>query len=157
MPPPTGTGTGGTDAPSSGSASSQAWVAGAVAGPIVGCALVSLLVWWIMRRRMKKAMAAAPGPPAMQTAESGRGVSSMYSQNQTVQPWPTSTPTPPSHGTSPGHGWEARNKPSSLPPVPGATPGHPHELPNGSLNELSNVPESTDHNGAVYEMHHGGR
>ncbi|KAK7948843.1 uncharacterized protein PG986_009729 [Apiospora aurea] len=126
---------------------SNAWIAGAVAGPIVGCILVGLLVWWIMRHRMKKGAVPAMAPVA-QVPEPASHVSSTYGQYQPVAPWPTSSPPPP-HGAPPGYGWEAHNKPSSPPPPPAlaGSPGHMHEL--------SNVPANTDHAGMVYELQHG--
>ncbi|KAK7978188.1 hypothetical protein PG988_005678 [Apiospora saccharicola] len=113
---PTSTGTGGkTDAATPTPAPSQAWIAGAVVGPIVGCALVGLLVWWIMRQRMKKAAAVAPaaGPTAQ--------VNSTYGQHQPGSHWPASSPPPPNHE------WEAQHKTT--------TP----------LQELSNTPGNIDH------------
>ncbi|KAK8134575.1 hypothetical protein PG984_006587 [Apiospora sp. TS-2023a] len=62
IPSPTSTGTEG-DAATSAPAPSRAWIAGAVVGPTVGCALVGLLVWWIMRQRTKKAAASSTTPP----------------------------------------------------------------------------------------------
>ncbi|KAK7978187.1 hypothetical protein PG988_005677 [Apiospora saccharicola] len=137
------------ETPSSAPASSQAWIAGAVAGPIVGCALVGLLVWWIMRRRMKKvtAGAAAPAPaPSAPVTEAARHTSSTYGQYQPGSHWPNSSPPPPSHGPSPSYGWENRQK-SSPPPVSNGTPA--------PLHELSHVPGNVDHAGVVYELHHG--
>ncbi|KAK8039575.1 hypothetical protein PG993_007986 [Apiospora rasikravindrae] len=117
---------------------SNAWIAGAVVGPIAGCILVGLLVWWIMRHRMKKTSA-----PAAQVSEPGKHVSSTYGQYQPVSNWPAPSSSPPPHGTPPSHGWEAQHKPTP-PPVSGGSPGPMHEL--------SNVPGNTDHAGVVYEL-----
>ncbi|KAK8086404.1 hypothetical protein PG994_001378 [Apiospora phragmitis] len=133
--------------PSPAPASSQAWIAGAVAGPIVGCILVGLLVWWIMRRRMKKAAATVPAP--LPAAEQARHVSSTYGQYQPVSHWQASSPPPPPQQDRipPGYGWGTQHKPTSPPPVSGASPE--------SLQELSNVPGNHDHAGVVYELHNG--
>ncbi|KAK8093912.1 hypothetical protein PG997_000597 [Apiospora hydei] len=145
MPSRTSTETGGnTDGSSSGH--SSAWIAGAVAGPIVGCVLVGLLVWWIMRHRMKKASAPAMARAA-QVSEPAGHVSSTYGQYQPVSHWSAPSSPPPPHGTPPGYGWEAHNKPSSPPPALASSPAHMHEL--------SNVPANTDHAGMVYELQHG--
>ncbi|KAK7920478.1 hypothetical protein PG985_008500 [Apiospora marii] len=128
IPTPTSTGTDGkTDTATPTPAPSQAWIAGAVAGPIVGCALVGLLVWWIMRQRMKKAAAVAPaaGPPAQINT-------STYGQYQPGSHWPASSPPP-------NQGWEAQYK--AIPP---------QEL-------SSNTPANVDHAGGFYGMPHEGR
>ncbi|KAK8134574.1 hypothetical protein PG984_006586 [Apiospora sp. TS-2023a] len=136
IPSPSSTDKGSPSAP----ASSQAWIAGAVVGPVVGCALVGLLVWWIMRHRMKKAAAAAAaGPTPVTTAESARHVSSTYSQYQPGPHWSTSPPPPAAMygGEVPAHGWGPQ-KPSSPPPVSGGSPA--------PLHELSSDPGNVDHN-----------
>ena len=133
LPSPTSTDPGrGTNVPQeAGSPSSQAWVAGAVAGPVIGCVLVGLLVWGIMRHRMKKATAAS-------TAEA---TISPYGHHR---PPGSSPPPPPSHGNTTSHGWESQNK-SALPGSGG---------PLYSPYELSSVSGNLGHNGAVHELHH---
>lgn len=117
-----------TDAPSA-PESSQAWVAGAVIGPVAGCALVGGLVWWITRYRKKRTAAT--------TAESaGKTSSGPYHRNQPLGLWPSASP-PPSHGPT-------RHSPAS-----GGTSISQHDLLNVSGN--MNQP------GEVYEMHHAYR
>jgi hypothetical protein len=53
-------------APNSESNPSQAWIAGAVIGPIAGVAIIAGFVAWIMARRKRKQSL----PPQQQTAES---------------------------------------------------------------------------------------
>ena len=99
---------------------SRAWIAGAVVGPVAGCILVALLVWGIMRYRMKKATAAA------RVSELPERTSGTYNNRQSVSPWPVSQ-LPPQDGTMPSYGWDSRHK--STTPVPGAAHGSPpHEL-----------------------------
>ncbi|KAK8078065.1 hypothetical protein PG996_004235 [Apiospora saccharicola] len=135
-------------------ATSQAWIAGAVAGPVVGCALVGLLVWWIMRHRMKKAAAAAAaaaGPTPVPTAESARHASSTYGQSHPGSHWSTSSPPPAAMygGEVPAHGWGPQ-KPPSPPPVSGGSPA--------PLHELSSAPGNVKYtNSVVYELPHQSR
>ncbi|KAK8134576.1 hypothetical protein PG984_006588 [Apiospora sp. TS-2023a] len=117
---------------SSAPTSSQAWIAGAVVGPVAGCALVGVLVWWITRYRKRAAATKAAAESAAKTT------SGPYQQRQ-HQPlglWPTVSP-PPSHG------------PTTRSSASGGTAS--------SQNELLNVPGSMDRNGEVYEMHHAYR
>ncbi|KAK7920477.1 hypothetical protein PG985_008499 [Apiospora marii] len=137
IPLPTGTETGSTELPAPAPASSQAWIAGAVIGPVVGCALVGLLVWWITRHRMKKASAAT-------AAGSAGWTGGPYHQNQPLAPWPAASPSP-SHGQNAQYqGWDAQNKTNSM--ASGGTVGYPQEL-------SSNPGSNTGHHGQVYEMH----
>ncbi|KAK7978189.1 hypothetical protein PG988_005679 [Apiospora saccharicola] len=113
--------------------SSQAWIAGAVVGPVAGCALVGVLVWWITRYQKRAAATKAAESAAAKTT------SGPYQQRQHQQPlglWPTASP-PPSHGLT------TRSSAS------GGTAG--------SQNDLLNVPGSMGRNGEVYEMHHNYR
>ncbi|KAK8078066.1 hypothetical protein PG996_004236 [Apiospora saccharicola] len=110
--------------------SSQAWIAGAVVGPVAGCALVGVLVWWITRYRKRAAATKAAESAAAKTT------SGPYQQRQHQQPlglWPTASP-PPSQG------------PTTRSSASGGTAG--------SQNDLLNVPGSMGRNGEVYEMHH---
>lgn len=132
IPLPTSTETKSPDVPSPAPASSQAWIAGEVIGPMVGCALIDILIWWITRYRMERTAAGSVG-----------GANGTYHQHQPLTLWPTASPSP-SHGPVISYqGWEAQNKPNSL--VSGGTPSSPHEL--------SSNQGSVSYHGEVYEMH----
>ena len=94
---------------------------------------MALLVWWIMRYRMKRIGAAAVAGPS--TSQYGYPHQSMPHMSQ----------PPPPQGAAPAYEWDPHNKHAST--VSGGLPGARHEL--------SNVPGTTDHGGVVYELHHG--
>ncbi|KAF2439840.1 hypothetical protein P171DRAFT_435697 [Karstenula rhodostoma CBS 690.94] len=105
--------------PSSGkksSSGSKAWIAGAVVGPIVGIALIALIVFLLMRRSKKNKQAnmpptgaAAVGPPGVQQhyneakpqlttpsyGQSPPGVNDTYNQQAYTQQGYTQQPTSP--------------------------------------------------------------
>ncbi|KAK8062988.1 hypothetical protein PG997_015085 [Apiospora hydei] len=119
-------------AAASSSESSQAWIAGAVAGPVIGCALVGLLVWWIMRHRAKKASAAAAV-----TGAGGGHQNAPYSDlvynDQPPPPHSRPVSSVPPAGAGAVAAWEDQSK-ATLRPVSTATYVSgpvPHEFANG--------------------------
>ncbi|KAF2124557.1 hypothetical protein P153DRAFT_401160 [Dothidotthia symphoricarpi CBS 119687] len=63
----------GSTTPSSSTSSSKTWIAGAVAGPVIGLALIALIFFCLRRRKAKKASAAsAQGSATMATVDPSR-------------------------------------------------------------------------------------
>lgn len=132
IPSPTSSDPGrGTDVSPVPASASQVWIAGAVAGPVFGCVLVGVLIWWIMKRRMKKAVTAtAAGATVAPNNPYGH-----HHHNQPLPLWPH----PPSHGTTPSNAWDVQSK--LTPPLSTGTSRPPQEL--------------SSHDDVVHELHHG--